>query len=358
MASIRLLHLSDFHQGLKGQKVIWPEVKDAFRQDLGRLLQKIGPLDLVVFTGDMTQSGTQEEFEQFERMLQELWSWFKEHGCNPGFLVVPGNHDLVRPKSTSAVVKALTLWNHDSEIRETFWNEPKGEYRQAVEKAFKPFSAWARHRAQNSPLILRPGLLPGDFSVSFEKNGLRLGVVGLNSAFLQLSGRDFEGDLDIDLRQFNAVCGGDPPEWLRQHDVSLLLTHHPASWLSQESQQRFRANIDRPGFFLAHLHGHMHEPVASFSREGGALPRRRLCGVSLFGLEYWERAQSRAGRRVHGYCAIELKVDSGRGALTLWPRSMEFNEQAQYRRIIPDSRRYDLDANEATTEDFQVAERH
>lgn len=354
MESIRLLHLSDLHQGLRGQKILWPEVKSELQQDLKRLVQKSGPLDLVVFTGDMTQRGSPEEFVQLDRTLDELWTWLNSFGCNPQMVFVPGNHDLVRPKSTSAIVKALSLWNQDAEVRDVFWSEPKGEYRRAVEKAFKPFTEWAHRRGQNSTLVLNRGLLPGDFSVGFKKNKLSLGIVGLNSAFLQLSGRDFEGSLDVDPRQLNAVCGGDPPAWLEQHHVSLLLTHHPASWLSQAARDKFKSNIDRPSWFLAHMHGHTHQSASLFSHEGGASPRGMICGASLFGLENWETPSGSVVRRIHGYSIIEVKIDSKRGTLTLWPRSLEFNEQAQYRRIIPDNRRYDLNANESVVQEFHV----
>ncbi|MFY0568929.1 metallophosphoesterase family protein [Archangium lansingense] len=313
-----------------------------------------GPWDLVLFTGDLTQRGTEAEFQALDQTLKTLWERFAALGSNPELLFVPGNHDLQRPKPTFPVVKALSLWTQDAEIRKAFWTEPKGEYRRAVTRAFKPFTTWAEARFAQGTLAPRLGLLPGDFSATVKRNGLSVGVVGLNSSFLQLSGRDFDGALHVDPRQFNAVCDNEPMEWLKRHQVSLLLTHHPVSWLSPASQGEFREMIDRPGNFLAHLHGHMHESTAVFSRDAGAKPRRRVCGASLFGLETWTSPQGQQVQRIHGYSAIRIDVDGTQGKLTIWPRSLELNVNSGHRRMVPDRSRYDLEDDGSFSEAFEV----
>ncbi|WP_224247428.1 metallophosphoesterase family protein [Hyalangium gracile] len=354
MATLRILHLTDFHQGQGGQQILWPQVRAEFEKDLKELHARTGPWDLVLFTGDLTQRGTEAEFQALEQTLTKLWERFAELGSNPELLFVPGNHDLQRPKSTSAVVKALTLWQKDEEIQQAFWSEPKGEYRKTVARAFEPFTEWAQARFAKGTLAVKQGLLPGDFSATVNRNGVSLGVVGLNSSFLQLSGRNFDGELHVDVRQLNAVCDGDPPQWLGRHQVSLLLTHHPESWLSPASRKEFREFIDRPGSFMAHLHGHMHESTAVFSREGGAQPRRKLCGASLFGLEEWMSPQGKQVQRLHGYSVIRIDVDGTKGKLTVWPRSLELNVNAGHRRMVPDTSRYDLETDGSFSEAFEV----
>ncbi|WP_224363650.1 metallophosphoesterase family protein [Hyalangium versicolor] len=355
MATLRILHLSDFHQGQGGQQILWPHVRAEFEKDLEKLHVQTGPWDLVLFTGDLTQRGTEAEFQALDQTLKKLWEKFATLGSNPELLFVPGNHDLQRPKSTSSVVKALTLWKEDEEIRNAFWSEPKGEYRKAVARAFEPFTKWAQTRYALGTLAPKQGLLPGDFSATVTRNGLSVGVVGLNSSFLQLSGRNFDGELHVDVRQFNAVCDNDPVGWLARHPVSLLLTHHPVSWLSPAPKAEFREMIDRPGNFLAHLHGHMHESTAVFSSEGAARPRRRLCGASLFGLEEWVDAQGKHVQRIHGYSAIQIDVDGTQGRLTIWPRSLELNVNSGHRRMVPDQRQYDLGDDGSFSVAFEVA---
>ncbi|MCC6553112.1 MAG: metallophosphoesterase, partial [Polyangiaceae bacterium] len=272
MASIGWLHLSDLHQGLKDQDWLWPSVKESFFDDLERLHRKAGPWDLVLFTGDLTQHGTRAHFQRLTETLAAFWKHLEVLGSKPLLFAVPGNHDLARPDSDRGVVKAMREWQRDSSLRESFWKKRSGEYRKLVNKVFGPFVQWQRSFLQKHPLppgaALDVGLLPGDASLVIEKDGFRLGVVGLSSTFLQLEGGDYEGRLDLDPRQLHAVTGGDPAEWARRTHAALLLTHHPPAWLSPEAQDRLRETIAPPGRFLAHLYGHMHEPAATSIRIG------------------------------------------------------------------------------------------
>ena len=58
------LHLTDFHQGMADQDWLWPNMQERFYEDLEYLHGECGPWDLVLFTGDLTQSGLAEEFAQ------------------------------------------------------------------------------------------------------------------------------------------------------------------------------------------------------------------------------------------------------------------------------------------------------
>lgn len=49
------LHLTDFHYGLKGQKPLWPNLRQPFLDDLPRLHGHCGPWQAVLFTGDLAQ---------------------------------------------------------------------------------------------------------------------------------------------------------------------------------------------------------------------------------------------------------------------------------------------------------------
>ena len=85
--SIGILHLTDFHQGMAGQKTLWPGVKESFLEDLARLHDTASPWDLVVFTGDLTQRGTTAEFAALDATLARLFVEPKTRevrvGCPP-----------------------------------------------------------------------------------------------------------------------------------------------------------------------------------------------------------------------------------------------------------------------------------
>ena len=82
MARIGWLHLTDLHFGLTGQQWLWPTLKEAFFRDLELLHKRSGPWDLVLFTGDLTQSGTAEQFAALGKAFDALWARFRELGSD------------------------------------------------------------------------------------------------------------------------------------------------------------------------------------------------------------------------------------------------------------------------------------
>ncbi|EPX59485.1 hypothetical protein D187_002975 [Cystobacter fuscus DSM 2262] len=346
MSVLRWLHLSDFHQGMAGQSWLWPNVRELFFQDLEKLHALCGPCDLVLFTGDLTQRGSAEEFARFDETLHELFAHLRGLGSDPKLLVVPGNHDLSRPSSmeTDAQVRVLGRWREYPDVQKVFWTEAASSYRKVVQGAFASYEKWWRETELPRLETLRHGLLPGDFSATFEKEGVRLGILGLNTAFLQLTGEDFHGRLAVGLPQFHESCGGDGPAWVGSHDACLLLTHHPPDWLDAEARQVLRGEIASPGRFFAHLFGHMHEGGARMVAEGGREPRRDIQAPSLFGLEQWGTAQE---SRRHGYTVGQLEFGEGHGSLRLWPRKALRRNDGSWR-LVQDVHEFDLEDDQGT----------
>jgi predicted MPP superfamily phosphohydrolase len=317
-STIRWLHLTDLHVGVDDQDWLWPRMRGQFREDLKNIYKMAGPWDLVLFTGDLVQKGI--EYTRFDEIFDDIWGWFAELGCDPMLLAVPGNHDLQWRNAKDPVVKMLHKWATDADVREGFWNEPSGKYRQTVKDAFAEYETWWRG-ASRKPNDVQHGLLPGDFSYTLTKDGLCLGIVGLNSAFLQLTekkGRgNFQGHLVVDPRQFQAACGGDGVKWAESHQACFLMTHHPPEWLNKESRDHLDAEIIES--FSLHLCGHNHETQVLQELTGGAehAPLRWL-GRSLFGLE---KARNGKLDRSHGYVAGELRVaDDNAGEIQFMPR--------------------------------------
>jgi WD40 repeat protein len=327
---LRFLHLTDWHVGMAEQGWLWPNVREAFFEDLARLHERLGGVEAVFFTGDLTQRGSPDEFAKLDEALGAIWKRFAELGSDPVLIAVPGNHDLQRPPPKGAVVKALGTWHADEDVRDAFWSEAEGDYRQGVRTAFASYAAWAERQPAMERAGPRWGALPGDLSAVVERGGLRVGVVGLNSAFLQLTGVDYDERLDLDVRQLHAACGGDAPAWLAQNDVNLLLTHHPPSWLAPERKRHFETEIAPPGRFALHLHGHLHEPNSYVEAVGGSRLRHRLAGPSLFGLERFGRADGVREERIHGYAAGRIELVAGESItagkavaqIRLWPRRL------------------------------------
>jgi predicted MPP superfamily phosphohydrolase len=319
MVEFNWLHLTDLHWGMKGFEDRWWNVEQDFFNDLTNLINnaELGSLDLVLFTGDLVYSGRSEEFQAVDRdLLPRLWDKFNEMDFNPKLLAVPGNHDLLRPEKSSTLLNLVYLWNNDL-VRKPFWEDRESAERKVVEEAFANYANWWQGTTLK-PEKVHDGILPGDFSTTIAKEGYRLGIVGLNSSFRQLTADDYGGKLVLDNRQFNSASDvGSGPRWVQDHELSLLLTHHPPYWMTKESQEQLDGEIYRPGRFALHLFGHMHEPDLRSVAVYGAEPRNRLQGCSMFAMDGWGE-ESR--ERTHGYSLGQLKIEEGKAHMRFWPR--------------------------------------
>lgn len=345
------LHLTDLHVGLGAGAYLWPNVRDrTVFPDLDRLHKSCGPWDAVFFTGDLTQKGARKEFEALDLVLADLRAHLKKLGSEPVILAVPGNHDLVRPDERSGTLKLAQGWSDDEDLREQFWNESKPKpdgLRRGVMNAFSGWVKWWRSFSKKETRVeIHEGLLPGDFRTTIEVQGLRIGVIGLNTAFLQLQGGDLERKLSLDARQIHALykTGGD--RWAEEHDACFLLTHHPPNWLDSRGQEALKGEIAPIGRFALHLYGHQHEGRVLLLEEGGAKSRLEVLGRALFGLEHWGQARE----RLHGYSAGEIHFDGLTRKLRLLPREGR-KQQSGHWEMRADGT-CSLDENEALCKDL------
>ncbi|HTN91588.1 MAG TPA: metallophosphoesterase, partial [Sorangium sp.] len=344
-ASLGWLHLTDLHQGMGGTSWLWPNVMGALFDDLARLHDLCGPWDLVLFTGDLTQRGSRDEFEKLDATLDRLWRRFDQLGSQPRLITVPGNHDLDRPRSDlDPYVLALSQWHERPRLRDHVLDEKSGRaYLDFLAQAFKNYTAWVNSCRWHVRDRRKAGVLPGDSSYSLSLHGLELGVIGLNSAFLQLTGGDYQERLAVDPRQLHVVCDEYAPEWLERHHINLLLTHHPPDWLHPQARQEFRQEVDPAGRFAAHFFGHMHEGTATSTAHGGGHARHALQGASLFGLEEHDGPGGRGVTRLHGFSAgrFELLPGAAQARVRVFPRRMFTS--AGGRKIDRDVHAYHLD---------------
>jgi hypothetical protein len=325
------LHLSDLHVGQKGQSWLWPNVKSIFLEDLAVLLKDSGVIDAVIFSGDLTQRGSREEYKALTKVLEEIWSVLKQAGSDPILFAIPGNHDLARP-GESPVGEVLKDWWDKPKTRELLWSKDENYYPHIC-AAFTNYMEWTQ-TLQEHPTIrlgsVTAGILPGDTSVTLQLDGIKVGLVGLNSAFLQLTGDDYEGELDLNVHQLLAVTEDTPSEWCLQHDVNFLVTHHPTSWL--KDQAHFEEHIYHPNRFTAHLFGHLHD-IDDVTVSRGGTSRKSVQAASLFGLEYL--LESDKTLRAHGYSIGQIQIDDDGASWKLWPRKSHVGKDGS-RKFIPD----------------------
>ncbi len=340
----RWLHFSDLHLGMNDQTPLWSNLKHHLYDDLPRLFESTGPWDLVIFSGDIVQSGSVEEYVDAKNALIELWAEFAKLDCNPKFFAVPGNHDLARPSRKSMEVMLLRDWHIKPVVRDEFLKDASCAYRSVVNLAFSNFDCWYAGLPQVGihTLQCEKGLLSGDQAVTVDLEDSRIGIVGLNSTWLQLSGDVRAGDTHIDHCQLSSMLS-DAEAWTRSNDFNLLVTHHPVDWMHAHSLDVWKSEIAPPGRFDLHLFGHMHEPFTSSTSQMGATANNVFQSRSLFGLETYSDGTK---ARLHGYSAGCFQISNTSRSIMIWPRAVEQKKHVGGWKVIPD---HDFDLSEANS---------
>ncbi|WP_334035602.1 metallophosphoesterase [Burkholderia cepacia] len=346
--SFSWLHLTDFHFGLHGQNNLWPNLRQSFFEDLAKLHDKTGPWDAVFFTGDLVQQGKPDEFTAMQReVLDRLWKKLTELGSGHAkLLAVPGNHDLCRPDPKADNPAADTLLADDgfSGIAGKFWANSTTSYRKVIDDAFAEYTQWW-HTAPHRPEGITTGELPGDFACTLVCGDQRIGIIGLNTAFLQLKAGDFKGKLVWNVQQLSKVCGDAVDDWEQRHSLCFLLTHQGPDWLTPEAQQHGTSEISPAGRFALHLFGHMHEHALQYIRNGGSPQASRLCqGSSVFGMEKFGNPPTLT--RSHGYAIGKIEFALEGASLRVWPRVA--TDKPSGWRFVSDNQNCHLEADEGT----------
>ncbi|WP_428262103.1 AAA family ATPase [Haliangium sp.] len=262
---------------------------------------------LVFLTGDIARAGQADDYAAADEWLTGLMNAL---GGDPWVFAVPGNHDFNRDAATSdhdfMAKRLFDDWDDLDSVREAFWRDPASPLRVQVERAFANFARWYVDRWAIPPEAeLVRGLLPGDHSVSFEYDGARLGVLGLNTAFVHDSRDAALGQLHRE--QVNRACGGDLGAWCQRHDGWILLTHHPPEQFGSQSRALLEL-MKRQHTLLGHFCSgrHTSQPLAG-SASSGIISASR--GLS-FGRRY---------ERTAGYVAGDFDLGT-REMATLIPR--------------------------------------
>lgn len=331
------MHISDLHRGQERTAEVWAVVRQEIHDDVLRQIVENGPLDLIIFSGDMACKGGEDEFASVKHELVELWGCIAQVAPKPRLFIVPGNHDLVRPGKTSPMLNMADVLRIKTDVRDEVLGTGESTYRNEITTAFANYEKFVNELAGAGIPVARDiqGLLPGDCSVRFDANGITVGLVGINTAWTHLGGGDYKGKLDVSVHQLNSVVEANLPRWSKANHVSLLVTHHPVIWLNADAQAEFNGEIFHPSYFDAHLFGHMHDNVPEMNTVG-AQSRRLLQASSLFGLE---KIRGVVDRR-HGFYFAKLMVEAN--VCRFWPRLFE-QKQGRIWQVAADTGLLDRD---------------
>lgn len=253
--TVSWLHVSDLHAG-RPVSWDWVDVRKAMIADIGETLLRIRVKpDFLFFTGDAAFGASgranpqdlESQFAAAAEFLQTLASAITPAIASNRIFIVPGNHDIDRRLRSTAVTEHVRRLSTQDLYR--FLADSSGLDRAT---AFASLGAF-RTFIENGPYSHLQSADPiGSFSIPIETNGVKVAVVGWNSAWTcGMDGEQHQLRLGYQYqRQLTSQIS-------EAAEVRILLMHHPTSWLANDESEAICRAIEQQFEFF--LHGHRHD---------------------------------------------------------------------------------------------------
>jgi predicted ATPase/predicted phosphodiesterase len=299
--SLSWLHLSDWHQ--RGDSLDREIVRDGLLRDLEKR-NSFGPftdsLDFVIFSGDVAHSGKETEYSAaasylFDPLLKTL-GLSKEQ-----LFFVPGNHDVDWASFEMLPAQLRHALSDEGSVQE-WLRDPKKR-----ERLLEPFENY-----RNFVSAYSTQTTSGYCEVRlFEKQGLKVALLGLNSALM--CGRELKGQgKSKTVDEFGKLIIGEQQVYdavKKSEGVNLRIAvqHHPFEWLAEFDRDRIEARLEESCQFL--LHGHLHRPTAKHIQD----PRNNYMLIPA-GASYYRRVPEHP-RYANGYNMVKLNMETGEGQI-------------------------------------------
>lgn len=263
---IRWAHLSDLHieSGDFHQDVVLDE--------LSRDLSGFTPLDFIVVSGDITNSGNKNEFSKASEFLDKIVA--SASIDKKRLFLVPGNHD-VNWNALDQIVNmgAQSFLISPQRVSSFFTSDQHHADRVKVFAKLQNYTQFAKRYFHDYPEKC-PTSDKYYLNEAINKNGVgKITISSFNSAWSSAIHYNYEKKKADDLthiligeHQTNNCINFIKKENAR---LNIAIIHHPKNWLSEFDRERCWYKIEN-NFHLI-LHGHEHVTAASASLIGKAL---------------------------------------------------------------------------------------
>lgn len=125
------------------------------------------------------------------------------------------------------------------QVSNKVWDKSSDYFRQ-VEAAFSEYFDWMNRLIESGiPLVEHENVFfPGDISATLTcDDDISVGLVGLNSSFLQVGGGDYQRRVGLDVRQLLPVTN-DPAKWCSKHKNQLSCDASPSELVKRSDSLR------------------------------------------------------------------------------------------------------------------------
>ena len=266
MATTNILHLSDLHFGWDGDATGRADRAEVLN-GLIKVVGKLGPLHILVISGDLTCKGRQQGYTELKEWLPKLLKAAKlnKKDC----VICPGNHDIDRAEVAKLTAKITDVKSADTLLRPEKLTDSKKRIAGGYARPFHRFQAFATEFGI-IPVTLgaAKNYLAGVRSVT----KLKLRFICVNSAwFCGSSPPTDKGKLWLGLPQLIGMQL-DPDEY-DSGPVTIALVHHPDTWLAEEDSTSYPTRTSAYSYLADRAHlilsGHTHGSVREGNRLGG-----------------------------------------------------------------------------------------
>ena len=282
---MRILHISDVHFSTEStsssQSRISKVLVDAVR-DFGSVI------DYCVFTGDLANKATNEEYKLAEKWLKDIYEAI-DNPCVK-MIICPGNHDVSRKKADVASLRGASI---SQKVFNSFTSKsPRNIIHLNV------FLEWHDNFKSSNPWIISDWSENVTF-VSDEFEGRNINFVMANSALLSCDNDD-KGYLCIDITQLDGCLD----QCYDNKGLNIGLMHHPIDqgWYSDWNEKELIRLSNQKNSFHFLMTGHVHDAnVGSYSNNLGQNLTQFQCGSAYTGSD-WKKE----------FLIIELDFDASK----------------------------------------------
>jgi tetratricopeptide (TPR) repeat protein/predicted MPP superfamily phosphohydrolase len=269
--------------------------------------------DLIFFTGDAafgyspdTKIDFEAQFDTAHVFLEKVRSTFPAVKRENVF-IVPGNHDVDRRRVMEPATRFLDAQRDFHDVAAIL--DKQGD---VWDTYVRRLSAYRDFLGKNGYAHLNPSDPWLTYAATRQIAGAKVGITGFNSAWS--SCRDGEkGKLWLAGEwQFSHVA-----DELENVDLSILLMHHPTSWLVEAEEPDYTRFIEMR--FDFYLHGHEHRDWVTQQESGHVRVAAGAC---------YDRSD-----RENGYNFVRLNLLTREGEV--WLRKYDRTTDCWMQRIVP-----------------------
>jgi predicted MPP superfamily phosphohydrolase len=335
---LTILHISDFHFAKRKQRE-QAIIVQALAADLKTLCIGHRKPDLIVFTGDLVQTGGVDSHDDAYDFVIDTVS--KATGCSDErIFIVPGNHDF----SWSALDSHADdhrawrdILGKSDEMEQLNALYERGAFNAAVSDKFSNFLDLEHYLSGYKASDSRK--LRTAFATVDHIETLEVDLVSINTAALSTGGhKAFKpDDRQLAVPEYAVM---EAISVLKTGTLRLFATHHPFSMLSEQTARYLEGEIAKHGDI--HLFGHMHDPQPKktvglkgefLSDQAGALFTTRRNTYNGYSLITIDRSKGYVETLVRSYYKERNEFDEGVDVIEggRWWSSQEAREH--FRRI-------------------------